>query len=104
MKSDCGLDPQAYVLRPDVVTQLATTLIGEPTAYLRTRRAALATLALLRSAHDEGAFAVSKTEVRWLDRLSKQADDLPEDEDEFIASMRKKIDLRQRSVSEEYGL
>ena len=103
VKSDCAFDPQAYVLRPDVVIRLAASIIGEVTPYLRTRRAALETLALLRSAHNEGAFAISKTEVRWLDRLSKQADALPEDENKFTASMRKKIDLSKVRLAE-YGL
>jgi methanol--5-hydroxybenzimidazolylcobamide Co-methyltransferase len=103
VKSDCTLDPQAYVLRPDVVVRLAAAIIGETTPYLRTRRAAIETLALLRSAHNEGAFAISKTEVRWLDRLSEQADTLPEDESEFIASMRNKIDLSKVRL-DEYGL
>ena len=49
------------------------------------------------------AFPLSKTEVRWLDRLSKQADALPEDEDEFIASMRTKIDSSKVLLGE-YGL
>ena len=53
--------------------------------------------------HNEGAFAITKTEVRWLDRLSKQADALPEDENELIASMRKKVDLSKVRL-EEYGL
>jgi len=103
VKSDCAFDPQACVLRSDVVIRLAASIIGEATPYLRTRRAALETLALLRSAHKEGAFAISNTEVLWLDRLSKQADALPEDENEFIASMRKKIDLSKVRL-EEYGL
>lgn len=103
VKSDCAFDPQAYVLRPDVVVELASSIIGEPTPYLRTRRAALETLALLRRAHNQGAFAISTTEVRWLDRLSRQADALPEDENELIASMRKKIDLSKVRL-EEYGL
>jgi methanol--5-hydroxybenzimidazolylcobamide Co-methyltransferase len=103
VKSDCGFDPQAYVLRPDVVIQLASSIVAEPTAYLRTRRAALETLALLRRAHSEEAFPISKTEIRWIDRLSKQADALPEDESEFIALMRMKID-RSKVRLEEYGL
>ena len=103
VKSDCAFDPQAYVLRPDVVVELASSIIGETTPYLRTRRAALETLALLGRAHNQGAFAISTTEVRWLDRLSRQADALPEDENEFIASMRKKIDLNKVRL-EEYGL
>ena len=46
--SDMGKDPQAYVLRPDVVLKLAAEIVAEPTAYLRTRRAALAVLEALR--------------------------------------------------------
>jgi hypothetical protein len=60
-------------------------------------------LALLRSAHLEGAFSLTKTEGRWLDRLSKQADALPEDENEFIAAMSKRIDRSKIRLSE-YGL
>ena len=103
VKSDDGLDPQAYVLRPDIVVALAAEIVGETTPYLRTRRAAVSTLALLRRAHGEGAFALPATELRWLDRLSLLADSLPEDEAEFIASLRKKIDTSKVRL-EEYGL
>lgn len=82
--SDAGLDPQAYVLRPDVVLDLAQQMIVENTAYLRTRRAALATLETLRNAHTADEFTLSKIEQRWLDRLSRQADALSEDEEVFI--------------------
>jgi methanol--5-hydroxybenzimidazolylcobamide Co-methyltransferase len=91
------------VLRPDVVVRLALEIVGEPTPYLRTRRAALATLSLLRRAQGETTFALSTSELRWLDRLSRQADALPEDENEFFASMRKKIDLGKVRL-EEYDL
>ncbi len=85
--SDSALDPQAYVLRPDVVIKLAGEIAAEPTAYRRTRRAALATLETLRQAHAAGAFTLTRAEVGWLDRLSAQADALPEDEGAFIAHM-----------------
>lgn len=92
-ESDAGLDPQAYVLRPDVVLELAAEIIAEPTAYLRTRRAARATLAKLRKAGDDGELAFSKIEQRWLDRLTKAADELPEDESAFIEQMIPQVDL-----------
>jgi len=41
----------------------------------------------LRKAHLEEEFALSKSETHWLDKLSKQADTLPEDEAEFIKLM-----------------
>ena len=101
--SDSHYDPQAYVLRPDVALDLAGEIITEPTAYRRTRRAAVAVLARLRKAHSEGAFSLSKHELRWLDKLSNQADTLPDDEDKFIASMVAEVD-RSKVQLGEYGL
>ena len=85
--SDAGLDPQAHVLRPDVVLKLAAQIVAEPTGYRRVRTAARATLAELRTAYQDGAFTLTRAEIGWLNRLSKQAEQLPEDEDEFIASV-----------------
>ena len=91
--SDAGLDPQAYVLRPDVVLEIAAEIIAEPTAYLRTRRAAQATLLKLRQAGKGGELQFSKIEQRWLERLTKAADALPEDESVFIDQMLALVDL-----------
>ena len=96
-------DPQAYVLRPDVVLKLAAEIVAEPTAYLRTRRAALAVLAALREGHAEGAFPLSKPEGNWLSRLSRQAEDLPEDEGRFIEEMVAGVD-RSKVRLDQYGI
>lgn len=90
--SDGRFDPQAYVLRPDVVIQLAGEIVHEPTPYQRTRRAALSGLELLRKGHASGAFQLSRSEVTWLDRLSRQADDLPETEAALLERMIPLID------------
>jgi methanol---5-hydroxybenzimidazolylcobamide Co-methyltransferase len=103
IESDASLDPQAYVLKPDVVIELAGQIIAEPTPYLRTRKAAQATFAKLRQAGEKGELTYSKLEQRWLDKLSKRADALPEDEDEFIASALPNVD-RSKVRLEEYGL
>lgn len=92
VESDVRYDPQAYVLRPDIVIQLCREIIAETTPYQRTRRAALAGLEALRKGHAEGVFSLSRAEVNWLSRLSAQADALPEDEEAFIAEMRAKAD------------
>jgi methanol--5-hydroxybenzimidazolylcobamide Co-methyltransferase len=84
VESDSHLDPQAYVLRPDVVVRLAGEIIQEETTYKRTRRAALATLETLRKAYSDGSVQLPANEVSWLNRLSRQADSLPEDEDQFL--------------------
>jgi len=69
VESDAGLDPSAYVLRPDVALDIAGQIVAEPTPYLRTRRAAQPcwpACARLRGR----VFPLTKLETRWLDRLS----------------------------------
>jgi methanol---5-hydroxybenzimidazolylcobamide Co-methyltransferase len=103
VESDAGLDPQAFVLRPDVVLELAAEIIAQPTPYLRTRAAALATLARLKKAGQQGELSFSKVETRWLDRLTRQAEELPEDEAEFIAAALPGVD-RGKVRLEEYEI
>jgi methanol--5-hydroxybenzimidazolylcobamide Co-methyltransferase len=100
VESDSAFDPQAYVLRPDVVLDLAGQIIAEPTPYLRTRRAALATLQCLREAAAGQAFPMTKLETRWLDKLSKQAETLPEDEDALEALVAPALDANKVRLSE----
>ena len=99
-ESDAALDPQAYVLRPDVVLGLAGQIVAEPTPYLRTRRAALAALEALRGAVGRGTLALPRAEQRWLARLSAQADQLPEDEDTLIAQAVSQIDRRKVNLDQ----
>jgi methanol---5-hydroxybenzimidazolylcobamide Co-methyltransferase len=103
VESDAVYDPQAYVLRPDVVLRLSAEMMQESTPYLRTRRAALAVLEELRCAAAEGRVQSTKLEQRWLDRLTRQAEALPEDEEAFIASMRPTVEEDKVRLSE-YGL
>jgi len=102
-ESDAALDPQAYVLRPDIVLDLSAQIIAEPTPYLRTRRAAQAALACLRQAAANGDLTYTNLERRWLDKLSRSADELPEDEQEFTATMISLIDKTKVRL-EEYGI
>jgi methanol--5-hydroxybenzimidazolylcobamide Co-methyltransferase len=103
VESDAKYDPQAYVLRPDVVLSLAREIIAESTPYLRTRRAALSTLECLRAAAAAGELTFSRMEQRWLDRLSGLADELPTDEEEFVASMIPLVDQGKVRL-DQYGL
>ncbi len=102
-ESDAGYDPQAYVLRPDVVLDLAAQIVAQPSVYLRTRTAAQATLARLARAAKDGELTYSKLETRWLDRLTRAAAALPEDEDELIASVLPRVD-RSKVGLEEYEI
>jgi methanol--5-hydroxybenzimidazolylcobamide Co-methyltransferase len=103
VQSDADSDPQAYVLRPDVALKLAAEIIAEPTDYLRTRRAALSSLAALRDGVMSGQIALSKPESNWLYRLSRQAEHLPEDESDFIEQMAAEVD-RGKVRLDQYGI
>jgi methanol--5-hydroxybenzimidazolylcobamide Co-methyltransferase len=103
VESDAFTDPQAYILRPDSVLALSQAIIDEPTAYLRTRRAALATIELLKAAHTNSELALSKMELRWLNRLAGLAESLPDDETIFIDQMLEQIDHSKLHLAE-YGL
>jgi methanol--5-hydroxybenzimidazolylcobamide Co-methyltransferase len=87
VESDAALDPQAWVLRPDVVLRLSSQIMEEPTPYRRTRRAVLAALVELRPAVGAGLLRIPARELRWLDTLQKQADALPEKEEDFVGEM-----------------
>ena len=103
VESDAALDPQAWVLRPDVVLRLSAEIMREPTPYRRTRRALLAALTELRAAHDSTALKIAPREIRWLDTLQHQADALPESEDELTADMFPTL-ASANVRPEEYGL
>lgn len=87
VSSDAALDPQAYILRPDSIIQIARAIVDASTPYLRTRAAGLKALEILRDGKANGALPLSRTESRWLDRLSAQLDAVPEDEDELAAQV-----------------
>lgn len=87
VESDAALDPQAYVLRPDVVLRLSKEIMSETTPYRRTLAAVRSTLSELRQAHSRGALKIAARELRWLDTLQAQADALPAEEDELISEV-----------------
>jgi len=103
VESDAALDPQAYVLRPDVAVALAEALVAAPGPYEAGRSVALTATRLLRQAHAEGRLRLPPREVPWLDRMEKAVDTLPPAESDFIDQMLAGAD-RTRFVPAEYGL
>jgi len=85
--SDSRFDPQAYVLRPDVVVSIANELVKVNGYYKKTKKAAELALSHIQTGFDHGELKLSDKEVLWLGMLADQIDKLPEDEGEFIASV-----------------
>ena len=84
--SDSRFDPQAYVLRPDVVLKISKEIVNETGSFNRMKAAALAAIDELKQAAAEGKVTAEERELSWLDTMKGQVEDIP-DEDEFIRQM-----------------
>lgn len=85
--SDSSLDPQAYVLRPDVVFDISKEIVKENGYYDRIKKVASLTIEKLKSAHTNGALALDSKELMWLDRLAEDVDAMPNDVRTLTESM-----------------
>lgn len=85
--SDSKLDPQAYVLRPDVVLKIAGEIIKETGHFNRTKKAALTAIIELRKAVDEGRLLADERDYSWLDIMEGQLESVPSDEEAFTEQM-----------------
>ncbi|HEY5465444.1 MAG TPA: methyltransferase MtaB domain-containing protein [Clostridia bacterium] len=86
--SDSRLDPQAYVLRPDIVFEISGKIVADQNgAFSRARTAAQAAVDALRQGLSAGRLSLDVRETGWLDTLESQIASIPDDEEEFIAEM-----------------
>ena len=86
--SDSQLDPQAYVLRPDVVFEISEKIVADQQGGLsRSVTAAQAAVDALRRGHAAGRLILSEREADWLDTLETQIATIPADEEAFIEEM-----------------
>ena len=85
--SDSRLDPQAYVLRPDVVLDISKELVKVDGYYLRAKKAAALAFSHIRKAHDNGNLKLDDKELMWLENLSGTVDEMPDDVGEFTENI-----------------
>lgn len=103
VESDAALDPQAWVLRPDVVLRIAAKIEAQPTPYLQTRTAAYCAASELAEAQRSGQLKLTAREARWLDKLKGEIDELPDNENDLIDEMLASP-IAEKFIAEEYGL
>ena len=101
--SDSRFDPQAYVLRPDIVLNISRDIVKEKGHYNRTKRAALAAIDELRKALTQKKVIIAERELTWLDTMESQLIAVPQDEQEFIAQMVEENES-EKFVSAKYDL
>lgn len=102
-RSDARRDPQAFILTPPNVIELATVIIAATDHYHAGKAAALKTIELLRAGVADGALKLSDRELPWLDTIQGDVERLPDREDEFINQMMRTVDLT-KFIPTEYDL
>lgn len=86
--SDSKLDPQAYVLRPDVVFEISRKIVADQNGGLsRAKTAAQAAIDALRQGLADDRLLLDDREAGWLDIIESQIESVPNDEAKFIAEM-----------------
>ena len=101
--SDATLDPQAWVLTPDNVIAIARAIVAEPSPYRAGVAAARTAIAALRAGLATGNLQIPRREIGFLDSMSRQLDDLPEAEGDFIDQQMAVADPA-KYLPAEYGL
>ncbi len=102
VESDAALDPQAWVLQPEVVLRLSRRIMKETSPYRQTVEAVTVTLEEIKSAHAAGNLRLSQREVRWLEKLEAQASTLTMSEDKALEKALKSP-VAIKFLPEEYG-
>lgn len=95
--SDSRLDPQAYVLRPDVVLDLSKEIVKADSRYDRMKLAAKLTVERLQAASDGGDLVLNDKEKDWLGILASEIDQFPatpEELTEEVAPECENLDLK----------
>jgi methanol---5-hydroxybenzimidazolylcobamide Co-methyltransferase len=103
VESDVHLDPQAFVLAPANVINIAGEMVKARNHVEAARCGALRALALMEGAIKEGSLLSSEQENVWIPRLRDELGEIPDDESAFVEMMLPTLDLA-KTIPAEYGL
>ncbi len=101
--SDANLDPQAYILSPDVVVRLSEKMSQCDSPLAMTLCAVDETIGELERASEEGRITLNATEARWLGMLSAQRESIPDDEEMMLETL-KMTNPELNFIPAEYGI
>jgi methanol--5-hydroxybenzimidazolylcobamide Co-methyltransferase len=90
--SDEDLSPQAAVLSPAATIRIANAIVRADTPYACTVAAGSAAVCELRERMAAGRITLSPKECQWLDRIQKQLESLPSDEEQLRGEMMGRYD------------
>ncbi len=87
VRSDCGKDPQAFIIAPAQAVALGQAIVSAPDHYLAGKAVALKAVDLMEQAHQAGELQVPEREVSWFTLLRETLETMPDNEADFIAQM-----------------
>ena len=85
--SDSKLDPQAYVLRPDVVLDISKELVKVDGYYPRAKKAALLAIEAMKKGYADKKLQLDDKETMWLDMLGETVAAMPSDVGQLTEEM-----------------
>lgn len=102
--SDTGQDPQAWVLKPEVVLRICSKIVQENEPYGQTLAATRAAIDELKAARNSGDLKISNRELPWLGRMEQQLEELPEEAAQLTEKMLGDPLVTQRFLPGEYEI
>jgi methanol--5-hydroxybenzimidazolylcobamide Co-methyltransferase len=103
VKSDVHRDPQAYILSPKFVIEVASEMLKHDKHYKAALKGTLKGMDICRKAIESGELKSSERENEWLDRIVEDLSSAPDDEGSFIAEMLPLVDSEKCRL-DQYGL
>jgi methanol--5-hydroxybenzimidazolylcobamide Co-methyltransferase len=103
VESDVHFDPQAVVLAPDVVVDIAGRIVAGKNPIDAAKRGALRALDILEDRVRSGSLPLPEREYVYIDRIRQDLAAIPEDESDFVDMMLPELDPA-KLVLREYGL
>jgi methanol---5-hydroxybenzimidazolylcobamide Co-methyltransferase len=103
VKSDAGLDPQAYVLTPSSAIEIAKAIVNSADEYSAGKAAALTAVRLLREGHAAGLLKLSLREVPWMDTIQNAVEEMPDTREAFVNEVMGLVDTS-KFVAKDYEL
>ncbi len=101
--SDIYHDPQAFVLAPDTVIEIAKEIVAGRTYLESTVNGCKKAISMIQTAMDEGRLKNDEKEYIWIDTIRQELESILSDEGQFIEEMIPFID-GDKIILAEYGL
>ncbi|MFW6269654.1 MAG: methyltransferase MtaB domain-containing protein [Bacillota bacterium] len=85
--SDSKLDPNAYVLKPEVVVRIAKEIVKGETHLQKIKTAAVKAIEEIRKGIKTDKLKIDEKEIQWLDMMEQQLASIPDNETKFTEQM-----------------